>query len=244
MLPAVGGYWLLTNWNYTRFQLVRDSGYHVLFRSAVTGFVLFSLARTITLFLEARWRDVSELWDLHYLAPFSLEVILSFLLAFLLPIVFNVFYSRQSGAEKAAQDSGDHTELLIAESIERQLPVEISLRNRKVYIGLAIESGIGSGSDSDIAIIPLYSGYRDEETLDLHIETDYLPIIWNYVNEDEEEDAQEEERGDEEEDGENWIPEEFRVVLPLSEIASGRLFDEEVYDKFLAHDLLNRDDDV
>ena len=30
LLPAVGGYWFVTHWNLTRFQAVRDSGYHVL----------------------------------------------------------------------------------------------------------------------------------------------------------------------------------------------------------------------
>ena len=44
LLPAVGGYWFLTHFNYTRFQSVRDSGYHVLFRSAVVGIVLYCIA--------------------------------------------------------------------------------------------------------------------------------------------------------------------------------------------------------
>ncbi len=224
LLPAVGGYWFLSHCNYTRFRVVRDSGYHVLFRSAVAGIVLYFIARAITLFLEARWLYLPGLWNSHFPAPFSLEVMLSLLLALFLPMLFNVLYSEERGAEKTARDFGDHTELLIAESIKGQVPVEISLRNRKVYIGLAIESGIGASADSDIKVIPIYSGYRDEETLDLHIVTDYLPIIWEY--------AEENEDGEAGGDGESWSSEEFRVVIPLTEIVSARLFDEEVYDRF------------
>ena len=225
LLPTVGGYWFLSHCNYTRFQVVRDSGYHVLFRSAVAGIVLYFIAQAITLILEARWLYVSGLWDSYFSDPFSLEVMLSLFLALLLPVLFNIFYSRERGAEKAARDFGDHTKLLIAESIRSQAPVEISLRNRKVYFGLAIESGIGAGADPDMAMIPLYSGYRDEGTLEIHIATDYLPVIWEYVNDDDDEGA--------EGDAESWSSEEFRVVIPLREIVSARLFVEEIRDWFL-----------
>ena len=48
LLPAVGGYWFLTNWNYTRYQLERDSGYRLLFRSAIVGILLYCFSRAVT----------------------------------------------------------------------------------------------------------------------------------------------------------------------------------------------------
>ena len=47
LLPALGGYWLLTHFIPTRTEALRQSGYHIAFRSAVVGLVLFVLAYLI-----------------------------------------------------------------------------------------------------------------------------------------------------------------------------------------------------
>ncbi len=156
--------------------------------------------------------------------PFTVEVLLSLVLAVCLPGVLNAFYDDHKGAERAAVEAGDHIELLIQESIDDQVPVEVTLRNRKIYIGLGLEGGIGTSSESDIALIPMYSGYRDEETLNLKIEIDYLSAIWEFLEYDE--------GGSSDEDIDRWSSEEFRVVIPVTEIVSARLFDEELYDEF------------
>ena len=156
--------------------------------------------------------------------PFTVEVLLSLVLAVCLPGVLNAFYDDHKGAERAAVEAGDHIELLIQESIDDQVPVEVTLRNRKIYIGLGLEDGIGTSSESDIALIPMYSGYRDEETLNLKIEIDYLSAIWEFLEYDE--------GGSSDEDIDRWSSEEFRVVIPVTEIVSARLFDEELYDEF------------
>ena len=216
LLPAIGGYWFLTHFNYTRFQAVRDSGYHVLFRSALWGGLLFCLARVLTLVLDSQYPGTSALWGHHFPNPYSLEVVLSIFLGFLLPLIMNWFYSAERGSKKAARDNGDHIELLLSESIERGLWVEISLRNRKSYVGFALESGVGISGETDIALIPMASGYRDKATLDLQISMDYVPIILKY--------AYDPEEGLQEED--------FRIVIPISEVVSVRLFNDVVYEYF------------
>ena len=137
-------------------------------------------------------------------------------MGFLLPLIVNWFYSAERGSKKVARDNGDHVELLISESIERQWLVEVSLRSRKSYVGLALESGVGISGETDIALIPMASGYRDKATLDLQISMDYVPIILKY--------AYDPEKGLQEED--------FRIVIPISEVVSVRLFNEAVYEYF------------
>ena len=70
----------------------------------------------------------------------------------------------------------------------------------------------------------MYSGCRDEETLSLTIEIDYLSVIWEFVEYDE--------GGSLNDDVDSWSSEEFRVVIPVTEVVSARLFDEELYDEF------------
>ncbi len=214
LLPAVGGYWFLTHWNFTRYRAARQSGYHLLFRSALFGIVLYCAARFITLAIDVRYPSATGFWDDHFPEPFTSEVVVSLVLAVLIPPVFNLFYSKDRGAEKVAEDSGDHIELLIADSIRNPMPIEVTLRNRKSYIGLALNSGIGSTTEADIELVPMYSGYRDKETLDLEITLDYVPVVSDYLEDP------------------AWLEEDFRVVIPLSEIVSVRLFDEEAYDEF------------
>ena len=72
---------------------------------------------------------------------------------------------------------------------------------------------------SDIAIIPIASGYRDKDTQKLEITTNYAPVIQEYLKEDEAPVS-----------SPNY--EDFRVVIPRSEIVSARLFMQEVYQRF------------
>ena len=53
LLPVLGGYWLLTHLTPTRTEALRQSGYHVAFRSAVAGLTLLGSAYLILLVLEA-----------------------------------------------------------------------------------------------------------------------------------------------------------------------------------------------
>ena len=81
-------------------------------------------------------------------------------------------------------------------------------------MGLGLVSGIGRSGESDVVIIPLASGYRHKETQELAITTYYSPVIDQVL--------------------EKWdlIYRDFRVVIPVSEIVSARLFFPEAYELF------------
>ncbi len=182
--------------------------------SALAGALLWSLARGITFGLAHLSESFPAKWEAYTVAPYSAEVMLSLLLGLVGPLVLNLFNSDTDGAWRAARRSGDHIELIIAESIAEWEVIELSLRNRKSYVGWAIESGLGGQGQGDIVIIPAYSGYRDKETLQLIFTTQYgqiakyrpdVPVEYQYS-------------------------ERFRLAIPLSEVVSARFFDVEIYD--------------
>jgi hypothetical protein len=105
-------------------------------------------------------------------------------------------------------------ELIIADSIERQKMVELSLRNGKSYIGYALESNITKRGSSDVALAPVASGYRSEDTRELRITTHYAPVIQKW-------------RGDD--SSIDDIVRDFRIVISREEICSARFFDPKVY---------------
>lgn len=145
-------------------------------------------------------------------------------------MIFNCFHDKEDAARQAALDKGNLIELLLAESTERQVFVELSLRSGKSYIGLVLNSGLHAFSESDIALIPLASGYREPDTQELEITTYYAAVIDGWLEELEDPGRWSEES--EELKNELDDPEDFRIVVPMAEIVSARLFDLDVYERF------------
>ena len=221
LIPALGGYWFLKNFNGTRYSILRESGYHVFFRAAFVGGLLAATARLIVLFLNWSCPRSIELLESYAPFPYSSTAVFSVLLAVSLPFVLNRRYSKGKAAHQIAMDSGDLVELLIAESIQELKLVELSLRSGKSYIGLARESGIMSHGESDIALVPYSSGYRDKDTQELKITFNYAPMIRESL---ENQSHNSELRFD-----------DFQIIIPMSEIISARIFDLDVYEISLKH---------
>ena len=220
LLPALGGYWFLTHLNYTRYGVIRESGYHVLFRSAFAGVVLFGIAWVVLLCLNQHIPQIDALWKSYVSTPHSDTVAVSILLGVVLPVAGNLIYSSEKGARKVANDSGDLIEVLMEESIEDQTLVEISLRTRKSYIGFALQSRVTSHREPDLCVIPIASGYRDKDTQELNITTNYAPVIQQSL-----------------EESLAITDEDFRIIIPMSEVVSVRLFLPEAYVLFQGGEL-------
>ena len=249
-IPTLTGYWFLKHLYYTRYHTLRESGYHVLFKSAIAGCVFFGVSRLIVVFVcdclsffgetgmgvflyrcffyifELEIADFldrcfsyiaktenSSIPDDHYVT-----VTLSVLFGVVLPVVINQFYGKEKAMRRATIDSGNLIEQLIRDNNGSKNLVELSLRSGKSYIGFALASGIARHGEPDIALIPLQSGYRKSDTHELEITTNYAPVILRSFTE-------QEERQETSSD-----LEDFRIVIPMSEIVSARIFDPEVYE--------------
>ena len=221
LIPAVSGYWFLTHLYFTSYGVVRESGYHVFFRAVIAGAILAFIAHTAIFFLTPCVPpEVSTFWKTFIPIRNSGAIMLTAVLGFVLPIVGNKLYSKEKAAKRAADISGDLIELLIAESIEHQRLIEISLKNGKSYIGFALVSGITRQGESDIALIPMVSGYRNKDTHELEITTNYAPVVQESLDDYSSE----------------LVYEDFRIVIPMPEILSARIFHPEAYERFQKDD--------
>lgn len=215
LIPVVSGYWFLTHLYFTRYGALRDSGYHVFFRAVIAGVMLAVIAHSIIFVLNPCFPKLSALWSKFIPMSYSGTAMLTFLLAIVLPCIGNQFYDKEKSAQQAAKDSGDLIELLIAESIEDQRLIELSLRSGKSYIGFALESGITRQGESDIALVPIASGYRNKDTHELEITTNYASVVRESL-----------------EKMSDLALNDFRIVLPIAEIISARVFHPEAYERF------------
>ena len=213
LIPILAGYWILTRLHYTHYSIVRDSGYHLFFKAAIVGTFLYFVAHLIVVLSGNFLSSMAITWSIHSISPFSASPTVITILGLLIPFVGNQFYNKEKAARRAAESGGDLVELLIAQSIENQKLIEVSLRNRKSYVGIGIVSGIETidKDKADIKLLPLASGYRDEHTQELFIIENYAEVLQEHTYE----------RYD-----------DFCVVIPMSEIVSARVFDPDAYTVF------------
>ena len=174
------------------------------------------VARLIIVFLLNPYLPcISEIWKSQVPFDYYGTAVLSALLGVVLPIVINWFYAEEKAMRRTARESGNLIELLIRENNESGKLVELSLRSGKSYIGFVFESGIARHGESDVALLPMASGYRKEDTRELEITTDYAPVLWKSL-----------------EESPRLVYEDFRIVIPMSEVVTARIFDPDVYELF------------
>ena len=217
LFPVLGGYWLVTHLNLTRTDTLRRSGYHVAFQSAFWGCMLLVPAYLFAL-------GIRDLHPAIFPEVRDRAAILSLVLGVILPVPLNkLFFSQRDAEKKIAEEHGDLVELLIVEGIERATLIEVSLRGGKVYIGFPLANRVARWTGSHMSMLPMSSGYRNKDTLELEITTEYAPVISDYLKNT----AEPTERvADKLRD--------FRIVIPRAEIVSARLFDPGLHQQFKA----------
>ena len=217
LIPTLAGYWILTHWIPTRYRVRRYQGYHVVFRSALCGLIPAAIAYILVAIMRYIETPFYVIWERF--VPFDYSCMLvTILLGFVFPKIINRRYDQQREALRAAEEEGNRIELLLAESESREMLVEISLRTRKSYIGYVLRNATEDVNGADISIVPLWSGYRKEDTQELKITTDYVSALLGHL--------------EEENDFTDFVNEDFRVVVPMSEVVSARLFRPDLYKMF------------
>jgi len=123
-------------------------------------------------------------------------------------LLFNIIFSPIKSLKYSLVSD---LEKLVFDAFEKQYLVQISLKNRKVYIGFIHRTIEPNESSSYLTIIPLLSGHREGETLRLKITHKYNRIIQVARNKDFESYAS------------------FRLVIPKSEIMTCHMFDGDIH---------------
>ena len=215
LVPALAGYLFLNWFNGTRYSLPRETGYHVVFQSAIAGVVLFFISRLIVVFANTYIPAVAQHWKTIVPIDYSGTAAGTFVLAAVLPLIFNSFsrFDQFNAQQKAAEAAGDQISLIIDQAMLEGRFVELSLASGKSYVGSPIQGTFGHRDGGDVALIPIASGYRDNDSRDLVMTTNYAPAISDQLS--------------------DLALDDLRVAFPMRDIVSARLFDQELYASFL-----------
>lgn len=154
---------------------------------------------------------------------------LSMLSATCLSFTILVSVGKAATAKKSHQDPKERVkafkeiaeysaiENILLESIDKDLLLLVTLKSRKVYVGMVDKARFSQLDDSVLVLIPFMSGYRDKDTLTFCVEHNYTDHY--------------------ESNGITLTSEplsvyQFRHVLPLEQIESFSLFNVDTYESF------------
>ena len=213
LIPALGGYLFITRFNGTRDRAACASGYHVVFRSAAVGVVLFAVGHLLALLTDWFMPKVSDLWQAAFPIEYSGAAAASVLLGWGLPLVTNRFVDRLDARRQTALESGDHIGLVVDEAIENAKFIEVTLSSGKCYVGVPLARTYLARAGGDLVLIPIFSGHRDDATRELKLTVNYAPVLRSELRR-------------------NTSLEDFRVAVPIREVLSTRNFDLDTYAKF------------
>ena len=219
----------------TRYRLTRTDGWHSYFYVAYRG-ALFGILSAILCFTMDYFDCVAKyikpnfnlllsdfdhmLISVNYIKASAWAVVTLTLAQFagwLSRAYFSLFPSRKDiRLINLVQEN--HIEHFVVEASLTQFPIIVTLSSRKTYVGLCYGSELSNGEMDSIAILPYLSGYRDKDDLTFEDTTDYFK---HYTSE-----------GIIDGNNEDLSLEDFRVVLPQSEIETYAFFDLDTYIKF------------
>lgn len=241
----VGGYIYVDAHLPSKYKLRKSVGWNAYFLVAVKGaeFVLIGGAlalivitiiygATFLINLPAYFSDSREPFNfatwlmkqtfLDVKIPFIIWGISTLLLSVTSSNDIRNFYKKSENRIQGFREiaKGNAIEAIILESLDKMkdgVLLFVTLKSRKVYIGIVDGVRFESGDTSDLVLIPFISGYRAKETLTFYKEHDYSEIYKEIAQ------------------LENPISltlDQFRIVMPMNEIEAFSLFHLDVYEKF------------
>lgn len=221
LLPLLGGYFFLTYWCFTKFSTKRHSGHRLIFHAAAAGLLFLVIAFLIVRLISWQWSALVLWWQ--SVVPFP--YLATSLLACAIGLIFwwplnQIGFPRKEdeAAQREIEKSNDHLEILLARALRETKAVSITLKSRKVYVGLITRTHDPMYDRKYIQLLPIKSGFRASDTLALMLTVDYATVYARIIQENINVAA-------------SGIR-DFEIVIPLSEIQSVNLFDPVAYQMF------------
>lgn len=220
LLPLLGGYIFITQWNRTRFSVMRIDGHRLLFQAAIAGAIfLLSAVFISTVCHQLKWGSFIEA-EWHASIPFdhSGKAAIAFLLGAILWIPLNYFTDKETGIARAIQKQENPLELMLQKALAETHLILLTVKNSKVYVGFVSDSFNPALPNQYVKLLLTTSGYRDGDTKKVTFTNDYTSVLDQLANSEEEIDP--------------LVAEGFEIVIPIAEIQSVSFFAPDIYRQY------------
>lgn len=197
MVLMVCGYWYTSRDLSTRFKIKRSFGWDVYFLVALYGciFVLQGVLATgliwlLLLAISATFNAIPSLadglhhqWQIEFMTWSFLGIQAPVVIMLAFAVAFCLYRSGWSGSarldshgrktlyKKLSKSNG--VEGLLFQCMEEGELAWITLKSRRIYIGMIHAASYDNIATANLVLIPMLSGYRDGKHLNLCIEHNY-----------------------------------------------------------------------
>jgi len=105
------------------------------------------------------------------------QIVLVVIAVAIAPIIIFYFNKKVGKAKSYDKAIDNDLDRLLFDSIQghKPIPLQFTLENRKIYIGWMVDSVEPKIDSSYITVLPIFSGHRDPQTLNLSLDIDYRP---------------------------------------------------------------------
>jgi hypothetical protein len=213
-LAFVAGFCFLRFLNLTRYASQTWEGPRLIFWSGTAAGALLLAARVAALLILSTPIGIKIHSVCHNIAPwdFSGTIGVALLLGgILLPLAVNYLLPGDLAGYMASRSVGTRLHHLLYDLIGTGKAICITLSDRKVYAGFVIEAPRLTPQEKFFELLPLRSGYRDKDTLEITWTVDYTPLLRELVR-----------RGS---NLNGYNQEDFVVMVPFASVLTARVYD-------------------
>jgi len=234
LLPLLGGFIFISKWNCTRWYAVRAEKERLILYAAIAGLIWLAIAYCLKLFIAPIFPCQPgglciPVWFRENI-PFDYGGISSaaFVLAATMWLPLNAprwlkrfpkIFRRDEQFLRVVKSQGTALEQMVTRALLTKKYLLISLKGGKVYVGRVVSAFEPAARDASMVLFPTLSGYRA---------SDNRMVCWT-LNYDQTYFAIGQEHDDEEMI--KQLLQEFRLVLPVTEITSVTAFSYDMYNK-------------
>lgn len=185
----------------------------MLAEAAIAGFFLLFVARCIT---ELSRPLVGNGWVQagRDFSPFTYSFTggISFVLGPILALLFNLFKNKEAALDIEIEKRGNALTQLFHKAQKTKQPISITLDSRKWYVGYTAESPNLNPQELYFRILPILSGYRDKDSLEV-----VRTVSYRELTEDPTIDVN-----------------DLVITIPLRDIKTANLFNESIFEGYFA----------
>jgi hypothetical protein len=224
ILPLAGGYFILSNLVALKYKYQRMEMSRVLLNAIIIGIALSTSAFYTRIMLEKifprTFRVMSTFVESfpivrnennRYLGTLLGALAVSIVLVLIINLVIKYTWKYENVISRALDKHGDELEQMFRDSVVNGQLIQLTLKNEKVYLGL-VEKIPEPKKTNYVVLLPFYSGYRDRDTKEMKLTTDYALVSGLFANE----------------EVADWV-DAFKVVIKQDEILTAQPHDPDIY---------------
>jgi len=233
-ISAAAGFILVELTYRTKFEVRRANSQQLAFFTTVAALFLFIVSRAVLSGMSRELPAVHLEVRAGWLAiiptnapPWLGTATVSVLIAASFPWAINRWWwPRDRANRRAIENYGTEFERLMLSALDHQMPIAVTLKSRKVYVGriTGMPPILEVQKLTDIRLLPYVSGYRDEKSFAYKFTTTYVDVCQRIL--------------DAAVQGDEWNGDpifkrlrlqNFEIVIPLAEITTAHMFEGRLY---------------